>query len=149
MAGFRTTLHLRLYAEDATADREHLQLCPVRRDVALSEERLLAGRKIRELAGPRDDPDAVAVPTADRLHDQRSGLEQRSERVHVRCHIGLRRGCSGTLQNSKCDDLVGQRQGHRIGIHDRGALRVQRTGDAEGETAHLLEDVQVVLDAQL
>ena len=55
--------------------------------------------------------------------------------------------------------VPGRNEGRSAGIIDTvrllkvvdgvGLLRVQRTGDAEGETAHLLEDVQVVLDAQL
>src|SRR5207245_392610 len=78
-AVFGMQLDLPLHAEDAAADREHLQLGTLRCDVALGEDRLLAGWKIRELAGRRDDPDAVAIPAMDRLDDQRSGLEQRRQ----------------------------------------------------------------------
>src|SRR5439155_7301958 len=111
-----------LHPEQPATDRVDLAIAALRRVVALGEHgRVAVVRHLRQLGRAADDPDAVAPSSLMRLQNERSRVQQRSQLLGVRRHVGDGYWDARRLQNSEGDDLVVQRRGDRIRIHHGGA----------------------------
>ncbi len=133
-----------LDAEQPLADHVDLPVPPLGRVVALREDRVSAGRHRGQFRDALDHPHADPIRAVIRLEDEWTLSEEWRQPLRVRRDVRGGSGHPGQLQDPAGDDLVAQRGGHWIGIHDGGSLGLQRSGDAQGETARFLQEVEIV-----
>ena len=115
--------------------------------VTLGEDGVATQLHLGEFGGSPDDFDLASFLVG--LDHERAFLEQWSELAGGRGHVGGGRRHACELEDSGLDDSVTQRHGYGVGIHDDRALLVQRSRQAEGKAAHLPQNVQIMLDADL
>src|SRR5881396_3016794 len=131
---------------------DHVQLpiaASLRLVIALREDGITPRAsevEVREVGAAPDDSDVVAARALIRLDHDRPVLQQGKQSVGAGRDVRGRHRHAGGLEGSSGDDLVAQCSRGWVGVDDCGAQPVKRPGEAEGEPADLVEDVQVVLD---
>src|SRR5213596_1145525 len=133
--------------EELPADHVDLAIATLGRIVTLGEDGVATHLHLGEFGGSPDDFDLASFLVG--LDHERAFLEQWSELAGGRGHVGGGRWHACELEDSGLDDSVTQRRGYRVGIHNDGALLVQRSRQAEGKAAHLPKNVHIMLDADL
>src|SRR5438128_11016497 len=133
--------------EELPADHVDLAIAVLGWMVTLGEDGVATQLHLGEFGGCPDDFDLASFLVW--LDQERAFLEQWSELAGGRGHVGGGRRHACELEDSGLDDSVTQRHGYGVWIHDDRALLVQRSRQAEGKPAHLPENVQIVLDADL